>query len=84
MVAGMASSSGADSHFMVFRLDCPFPALSKMAESIDLDQMHYDAHSHTPYLILFLKTLTLWREKYGQDDFPDNREKRKTFESVST
>ncbi|CAG9533545.1 unnamed protein product [Cercopithifilaria johnstoni] len=64
------------------RLDCPFPALSELVESIDLNGMHYDVHSHTPYLILFLKALALWREKYGQDDFPDNREKRKTFETI--
>ncbi|VIO90515.1 ThiF family protein [Brugia malayi] len=64
------------------RLDCPFPALSELVESVDLNQMHYDAHSHTPYLILFLKTLELWREQYSQDDFPDNREKRKTFETI--
>uniref|UniRef100_A0A1I8EW61 NEDD8-activating enzyme E1 regulatory subunit n=1 Tax=Wuchereria bancrofti TaxID=6293 RepID=A0A1I8EW61_WUCBA len=64
------------------RLDCPFPALSELVESVDLSQMHYDVHSHTPYLILFLKTLALWRKQYGQDDFPDNREKRKTFETI--
>ncbi|VDO41449.1 unnamed protein product [Onchocerca flexuosa] len=64
------------------RLDCPFPALTELVESIDLNQMHYDAHSHTPYLILFLKALALWREKYGQDDFPDNHEKRKAFEMI--
>ncbi|EFO21305.1 hypothetical protein LOAG_07183 [Loa loa] len=64
------------------RLDCPFPALSELVDSIDLNRMHYDAHSHTPYLILFLKALTLWREKYGQDDFPDNHEKRKTYEAI--
>uniref|UniRef100_A0A915Q0N9 NEDD8-activating enzyme E1 regulatory subunit n=1 Tax=Setaria digitata TaxID=48799 RepID=A0A915Q0N9_9BILA len=72
----------AGSHFMVFRLDCPFPELSDLAVSTDLNQMHYEAHSHTPYLILFLKALTLWREKYGQDDFPDDREKRKIFMSL--
>ncbi|VBB26080.1 unnamed protein product, partial [Acanthocheilonema viteae] len=64
------------------RLDCPFPALSELVESIDLSGMPYDAHSHTPYLILFLKALALWREKYGRDDFPDSREKRKTFETI--
>uniref|UniRef100_A0A8R1Y0Y6 NEDD8-activating enzyme E1 regulatory subunit n=1 Tax=Onchocerca volvulus TaxID=6282 RepID=A0A8R1Y0Y6_ONCVO len=64
------------------RLDCPFPTLTELVESTDLNQMHYDAHSHTPYLILFLKALALWREKYGQDDFPDNYEKRKTFEMI--
>lgn len=69
-------------HFMVFRLDCPFLALSELAESIDLNGMNYDIHSHIPYLILFLKALALWKEKYGEDDFPDNREKRKTFETV--
>lgn len=84
MVASMASSGGAASHLMVFRLDCPFPTLTELVESTDLNQMHYDAHSHTPYLILFLKALALWREKYGQDDFPDNYEKRKTFEMVGT
>uniref|UniRef100_A0A0R3S4W7 NEDD8-activating enzyme E1 regulatory subunit n=1 Tax=Elaeophora elaphi TaxID=1147741 RepID=A0A0R3S4W7_9BILA len=77
-----APSDGAVRYFIVFRLDCPFPALSELAESIDLNGMHYDVHSHTPYLILFLKALALWRKEYGQDDFPDNHEKRKTFETI--
>lgn len=78
----MASSIGADSHFVVFRLDCPFPELSELVESVNLNRMHYDVHSHVPYLILFLKTLSLWREKYGENNFPDSVEKRKTFETV--
>ncbi|MCP9258807.1 NEDD8-activating enzyme E1 regulatory subunit [Dirofilaria immitis] len=61
----------------LFWLDCPFPTLTELVESTNLNEMHYDAHSHTPYLILFLKALALWREEYGQDDFPDNREKGK-------
>lgn len=64
------------------RLDCPFPTLSELVESVDLNRMHYDAHSHIPYLVLFLKSLALWREKYGQDNFPDDYQKRKTFETI--
>ncbi|VDN42680.1 unnamed protein product [Gongylonema pulchrum] len=64
------------------RLDRPFPALIDLVEATDLDAMDYEAHSHTPYLILYLKALDLWREKYGKDDFPDNYAKRKTFEEV--
>ncbi|VDN08068.1 unnamed protein product [Thelazia callipaeda] len=64
------------------RLDRPIPALEKFLQSINLEEMEYDVHSHTPYLILYMKALKLWREKYGQNDFPDNHEKRKTFEAV--
>lgn len=68
--------------FLLFRLDCPFPSLLDLAKATDLDSMTYETHSHTPYLILFLKTLDIWRKKYGEDNFPDDLVKRKSFEKA--
>ncbi len=42
------------------RLDAPFEALLKAAEECDLETMSYEQHSHTPYLLLYLKALEKW------------------------
>uniref|UniRef100_A0A158R4J3 NEDD8-activating enzyme E1 regulatory subunit n=1 Tax=Syphacia muris TaxID=451379 RepID=A0A158R4J3_9BILA len=67
------------------RLDKPFSALSEMVNAIELESLPYEVHSHTPYLLLYLKALELWREQYSNeevDSFPDNYQKRKQFEQV--
>ncbi|KAI1714641.1 NEDD8-activating enzyme E1 regulatory subunit [Ditylenchus destructor] len=74
-----------------FRLDRPFEAQMKFADSMDLDSMNHEQHSHTPYLILYIKALEKWRNQQlsdvtmnGDDSLmlPDNFAKRKEFTKV--
>ncbi|KHN86272.1 Nedd8-activating enzyme E1 regulatory subunit [Toxocara canis] len=65
------------------RLDRPFQELREMVDAIDLDSMTYEEHSHTPYLLLYLKALELWRKELNDEScFPDDYKKRKHFETV--
>ncbi|KAI1714882.1 thiF family domain-containing protein [Ditylenchus destructor] len=50
-----------------FRLDRPFEAQMKFADSMDLDAMNHEQHSHTPYLILYIKALEKWRNQQSSD-----------------
>ncbi|KAI1714637.1 FAD binding domain-containing protein [Ditylenchus destructor] len=63
----------------------------KFADSMDLDAMNHEQHSHTPYLILYIKALEKWRNQQpsdvtmnGDDSLmlPDNFAKRKEFTKV--
>ncbi|MFH4977271.1 hypothetical protein AB6A40_003980 [Gnathostoma spinigerum] len=65
------------------RLDAPFPELKEFAENTDLDDMTYEAHAHTPFLLLYLKALEKWRKEIGDPEaFPDVRDKRTSFLKV--
>uniref|UniRef100_A0A0M3I2N8 NEDD8-activating enzyme E1 regulatory subunit n=1 Tax=Ascaris lumbricoides TaxID=6252 RepID=A0A0M3I2N8_ASCLU len=65
------------------RLDNPFDELNEMVDALDLDSMSYEEHSHTPYLLLYLKALKLWRKELQDETiFPDDYKKRKHFEKV--
>lgn len=67
----------------IYRLDNPFDELNEMVDALDLDSMSYEEHSHTPYLLLYLKALKLWRKELQDETiFPDDYKKRKHFEKV--
>jgi hypothetical protein len=54
---------------------------------MDLDSMNHEQHSHTPYLVLYVKALEKWRSLQTvsgklASTMPDNYQKRKEFEKV--
>lgn len=60
-----------------------------MSDSIDLDNLTRDEHSHVPYLILYIKALEIWRSEERQTSndnsstaVPINYQQRKDFEKV--
>lgn len=63
----------------------------EFSESINLNILTHEQHSHIPYLILYLKTLEIWRLEEsqlfeGKDStstaVPINYQQRKSFEKV--
>lgn len=69
-----------------FRLDRPLPELVQFAAETDLAAMKHEEHAHTPYVLLYLKALEMWRESVGDPNaFPDirgNYKQRKEFERL--
>ena len=45
-----------------FRLDRPLPEFQAMVDSIDLAELSVDEIRHTPYIILYMKALKMYRE----------------------
>uniref|UniRef100_A0A914GWU2 Uncharacterized protein n=1 Tax=Globodera rostochiensis TaxID=31243 RepID=A0A914GWU2_GLORO len=56
-------NSHAENSAYDLRLDSPFPELLKLANETQLDSMTHEQHSHTPYLLLYLKALDKWRKR---------------------
>uniref|UniRef100_A0A915DQY2 THIF-type NAD/FAD binding fold domain-containing protein n=1 Tax=Ditylenchus dipsaci TaxID=166011 RepID=A0A915DQY2_9BILA len=50
-----------------FRLTKEFAELSQFAASMDLDAMNHEKHSHTPYLVLYVKALEKWKAIAGEE-----------------
>lgn len=71
-----------------FRLEVMFDKLLELANLENLDSMTHERHSHTPYLLLYVKALEKLRcEKMNQTSdiktfFPNTYQKRKEFERV--
>jgi len=42
------------------RLDCPWPELSELASSLNLEEMDDMEHGHVPYILILLKFLEQW------------------------
>lgn len=61
-----------------FRLDVPFPALVEYMDSMDLDTMTKQEHSHTPYLVILYKFLQKWKEQHG-GNWPQNYKEKRAF-----
>ncbi|KAG9298440.1 hypothetical protein G9A89_008704 [Geosiphon pyriformis] len=62
------------------RLDVPFPALSKYAQSIDLDALDNMDHAHIPYVVILLKYLEQWRNYHGH--LPITSAEKNTFKQT--
>ncbi|CAD5218992.1 unnamed protein product [Bursaphelenchus okinawaensis] len=63
-----------------FRIWNPFPALKEYADTINLDEMEHEQHSHIPYLLLYIKALPLWRKtQLDTDALPTAGAKKKSF-----
>lgn len=59
------------------RIDKPWPELQELSDSIKLDELNDTAHAHVPYVIIFIKALQEWRNKYGSP--PTNYSEKKQF-----
>lgn len=74
--------------FYIFRLEALFSELLELANIENMDLMTHERHSHTPYLLLYVKALEKWRSEKAQELldtaslFPDTYQKRKEFECV--
>ena len=44
------------------RLDAPWPELSRLASTLDLDEMDDFEHGHVPYILILLKFLDQWKQ----------------------
>lgn len=58
-----------------------------MANLENLELMNHERHSHTPYILLYIKALEKWRKEKLADStgivlFPNTYQKRKEFEHV--
>ncbi|XP_066589037.1 NEDD8-activating enzyme E1 regulatory subunit [Prorops nasuta] len=63
------------------RLDKPFDSLKKHLDSMNLDEMNFNDHSHVPYLVILYKYLKEWIAEYG--DLPRNyKDKQKLKEMI--
>lgn len=72
-------------YLFIFRIDIPFKELTDLCDSIDLDKLTHEQHSHVPYIIIYIKALELWRSKQllngnKENAIPSNYEQRKSFE----
>ena len=73
--------SHPDNYHEDLRLDNPFPALQRYANSIDLEGADNTKHGNVPYLILLLKYLEQWKSTHdGQ--FPSNYREKKAFKEL--
>jgi len=69
------------------RLDRPFNTLLEFVATQDLDGMDHEKHSHSPYLVLYVKALDKWRSNsQGSEcrELPKNYQERKEFERLLT
>jgi len=66
------------------RIDQPFPALTALVASYDLDSMDFKDHMHTPYVVLLLKALEAWKRKRGAApaNFKENTELKALLKSM--
>ncbi|CAD5226736.1 unnamed protein product [Bursaphelenchus xylophilus] len=63
-----------------FRIWNPFPALKEYADSIDLEAIDHEQHSHVPFLLLYVKALPLWRQQQQNPDaLPAGGSLKKSF-----
>ena len=44
------------------RLDCPWPELSRLANTLNLSEMDDFEHGHVPYILILLKFLEQWKQ----------------------
>lgn len=44
------------------RLDCPWPDLSRLAATLNLEEMDDFEHGHIPYVLILVKFLQKWVE----------------------
>lgn len=47
------------------RLDCPWPELKHLAETVNLDEMEEMEHEHVPCVLLLLKYMQEWKDAHG-------------------
>ncbi|KAL3103274.1 hypothetical protein niasHS_002460 [Heterodera schachtii] len=70
------------------RLDFPFPELLQLDNETNLESMTHEQHSHTPFLLLYLKAIDKWRKSQTNANdkalFPDitSFKTRKEFEQI--
>ena len=43
------------------RLDCPWPELSRLASTLNLEEMDDFEHGNVPYILILLKFLQQWQ-----------------------
>lgn len=53
-----------DTEFYDLRMSAPFPELERFCSMVDLDALTNEAHSHTPYVVLLIKAISLWRASH--------------------
>lgn len=46
------------------RLDVPWPELSKLAETIELEKMNDNEHTHVPFILLLLHYMQVWKDQH--------------------
>lgn len=59
------------------RIDRPWPELQALADSVSLDELSDTEHAHVPYVIIFIKALRLWTQRYGLP--PKNYTEKRQF-----
>ncbi|GFR05999.1 NEDD8-activating enzyme E1 regulatory subunit [Trichonephila clavata] len=63
--------SRPENEFHDLRLDRPFPTLREYVDSIDLEKLTDQEHSHIPFVVILLKYLDSWKNR-NNDEIPKN------------
>ncbi|XP_054718330.1 NEDD8-activating enzyme E1 regulatory subunit-like [Uloborus diversus] len=72
--------SRPENEYQDLRLDQPFSALREYVDSIDLDQLTDQEHSHVPYVVILLKALDVWRQNHD-GEMPKNSKEKNLFKA---
>lgn len=62
------------------RLDCPFPALQALADSIQWNQLESHEHSHVPYPLILLNVAKEYKASKGS--MPSNFAEKQDFQNM--
>ncbi|CAH3176008.1 unnamed protein product, partial [Porites evermanni] len=63
------------------RLDRPFSTLVQYVDALDLSKMTKQEHGHTPYVVLLLKYLNLWKAEHDGKP-PQNYKEKDSFKQM--
>ncbi|KXN85116.1 NEDD8-activating enzyme E1 regulatory subunit [Leucoagaricus sp. SymC.cos] len=63
------------------RIDKPFPALLRYAQSLDLNALDPTDHGHVPYVILLVKAMGKWKQEHNGSP-PQSSAERNAFKEL--
>lgn len=65
------------------RIDQPWPELRAYVDLVDLELLDTYEHAHVPSIVIFIKALDLWKEKYATEA-PSNYKEKEAFRKLIT
>jgi len=63
------------------RISDPFPELQKFCDSHVFEKMDFKTHSHSPYIVILIKTLDLFKKKINKNG-PSTEEEQEIFSQM--